>query len=82
MTPLHKDLLLALHAARPNGLTAELLTSDMRGLRHRSATVPQVQTALRDLADRSLAAPMAGPLTDRWRITALGSSALTEEGLV
>lgn len=81
MTPLHTDLLFALHAAKPAGLTAELLTADMRRLRHRHVSIPEIEKALRDLADISLATPMHGILSDRWRITALGSSALNEEGI-
>jgi hypothetical protein len=75
------DLLLALRAAAPRGLPADLLLTDMRRLRHASATLPQIEHALRDLADQRLVAPLGAVLSDRWRITALGRSALEEEGL-
>jgi len=81
MSSLHVDLLLALNAAKPHGLPAGALLADMRQLRHRGVTLPQIETALRDLADKSFTAPLEGALTGRWRITALGASALSEEGL-
>lgn len=81
MTPLSFDLLLALHAAKPYGFTTDTLLADMRQRRHRALTLPELETALRELADKRLAAPVEGLLSDRWRITALGDSALAEEGL-
>jgi hypothetical protein len=56
------------------------LVTQARTAGHRGTTEPEVELALRDLADRSLVAPLAG-LTAKWRLTALGVSTLTEEGL-
>lgn len=81
MTPLHIDLLLALHSAKPYGLPLDALLGDMRKLRHRDAALPQVETALRDLADKSLVTLTESGISTRWRCTALGSSTLQEEGL-
>lgn len=82
MTPLHTDLLRALHRTQPYGLPADTLLSDMRLMRHRGVTLPQVETALRDLADKSLVTPLDGALVSgRWRITQLGASTLQEEGI-
>jgi hypothetical protein len=82
MNALHIDLLLALKAAAQYGLPLDALLADLRRGRHRGLTQPQLETALRDLADQSLATPFDSPLSGRrWRITALGTSALQEEGL-
>lgn len=83
MTNLHADLLLALNGAGKFGLKLETLLADLRRGRHRGLTLPQLETAARDLADRSLVAPFESALEEkRWRITQLGASALSEEGLV
>ncbi|MBI5693654.1 MAG: hypothetical protein HZC55_26555 [Verrucomicrobia bacterium] len=82
MTTLHIDSLVALGAAGDFGLPLDTLLADLRRGRHRSLAQPQCEKALRDLADRSLAAPYESELgVARWRITARGRSALAEEGV-
>lgn len=81
MTKLHLDLLVALNGAKPHGLPLEMLLADMRGTRHRDLTLPQLQRALRDLADKALVALLDSALKQRWRITTSGVSALEDEGL-
>jgi hypothetical protein len=81
MNTLHIDLLLALRNVKPFGLTLELLLTDVRRARHRTATLPEIETAIRELADKRLAAHLESALSGRWKITALGVSALEEEGL-
>lgn len=80
MKPLHIALLLALRSVQPYGLPVATLVTQARTAGHRATTEPEVELALRDLADRSLVASLAG-LTVKWRLTALGVSTLTEEGL-
>lgn len=82
MNPLHRDSLLGLVAAREYGLPLAQLLTDLRTGAHRSLTQPQLEIALRDLADVSYVVAFDSPLSGRrWRITALGKSALAEEGL-
>jgi hypothetical protein len=80
-TPLHRDLLLTLRTAQPYGVPVAKLLSDLRALGHRSLTQPALEAAVRELADRSLAALVEGLLGQSWRITALGVSTLQEAGL-
>lgn len=83
MSTLHADILLALHAAGKFGLTLEVLLPDLRRGRHRALVVPQLETALRDLADRSLVSAFQSALeSKRWRLTGFGENALHEEGLL
>lgn len=82
MTPLQIDLLLALRAVGKYGLDLEGLAARLRQGAHRDLTLPQLERAARDLADQSFAEPYTSPLkAKRWRITALGESALTEAAL-
>lgn len=82
MKQLHIDLLFFLRPAGPFGLPVADLLNDVRRGRHRQATQPQVESALRDLADKSFATAFTSALDQpRWRITALGLSALQEEAL-
>lgn len=81
MSLLHTALLLALRSVQPYGLRVPDLLAQARIAGHRSATVPQVEAALRDLADRSLVIAMQGGLSERYRLTALGESTLIEEGV-
>lgn len=81
MNALHTALLLALRSVQPYGLRVPDALREARTAGHRGATVPEVETALRDLADRSLVIAMPGGLAERWRLTALGESTLKEEGL-
>lgn len=82
MSTLHLDSLLALNGAGEFGLPLDNLAADLRRGRHRGATLPQVEKALRDLADRSFATPFDTELGgQRWRITGRGKSALAEEGV-
>jgi hypothetical protein len=58
------------------------LLPELRTGAHRSLTEPQLEKVLRDLADKSFVVAFESPLSGaRWRITALGKSALAEEGL-
>ncbi len=83
MKSLHFDLLLTLHASGEFGLLAPNLVDDMRRGRHRSLTRPEVDAALRDLADRAYATLFTTDAgTARWRATGRGTSALREEGLL
>lgn len=83
MTTLRIDILLALHAATHFGLPSDYLLADLRRGRHRELIRPQLESALRDLADQALVTVFETELSARrWRITARGTSALTEEGLV
>ena len=82
MNTLHIDLLATLRASAAYGLSAADLLLRLRAGAHRALTLPEIETALRDLADRSLVAHFTSPLSGaRWRLTALGASALQEEGL-
>jgi len=81
MSPLHIALLLALRSVQPYGLPAGTLLTQARTAGHRTVTSPQIEAALRDLADKSLVASVVGTLATTWRLTALGLSTLSEEGL-
>ncbi|MBI5770822.1 MAG: hypothetical protein HZA93_23800 [Verrucomicrobia bacterium] len=81
MTTLHIDLLVALRSARDIGLTFGLLLTDLRKGRHPRLDEPRLERALRDLADKRLAAYEEAELVTRWRLTARGESALQEAGL-
>lgn len=82
MDQLLTDLLLALRAAGQYGAAPEQLLTDMRRGRHRALALPELEKALRDLADQSFAKTITTALkTKRWAITALGTSALEEESL-
>lgn len=82
MNPLHTDTLLALNGAGDYGLRVSNLLPDLRCGRHRSLTQPELERALRDLADKSFVTPFESGLgAQRWRITGRGASALQEEGL-
>lgn len=81
MSPLHITLLLALRGVQPFGLPVGTLLTQARTAGHRSVTQPQIEAALRDLGDRSLVATVEGTLGTTHRLTALGLSTLTEEGL-
>lgn len=82
MKTLHLDTLLALVGAADLGLPIEPLLADLRRGRHPQLTQPEAEHVLRELADKSLAAPYGTALgTRRWRITARGEAALREENL-
>lgn len=82
MSKLALDLLLSLRPAGQFGLTPENLLSDARSGRHRDLAEPVLERALRDLADKSFVTTVDSPISGkRWRITALGESALKEDGL-
>lgn len=82
MNKLHIDLLLGLRAAAQFGLGLDDLLTDMRRGRHAEVSKPELEQALRDLVDRSFADAFKSPLGGkRWRILALGESALREERL-
>ncbi len=82
MTTLQIDLLRALRAAGQFGLYAEDLLADMRQGRHGDLTLPQLERALRDLADESFVEPFTTVLKQkRWKIAQHGINALTEAKL-
>lgn len=82
MSKLHIDTLLLLAAAAQYGLDLDTLLADLRQQRHRALTLPELEKAVRDLADRSFASHFTSALgSERWRITGLGTDALKEEGL-
>jgi hypothetical protein len=82
MSKLHVDLLLALRGAAKFGVGVDELLTDLRRGRHRELALPDLEQALRDLADKSFATTFNSALgSKRWRITALGMSALQEESL-
>lgn len=82
MNTLHIDILRQLAVMDFHGLPVDSIVTGLRLAAHRDATVPAVETALRDLADKSFATAFSPALGGtRWRITALGRSALQEAGL-
>jgi hypothetical protein len=82
MTNLHIDTLVALNGAADFGLPVDNLLADLRRGRHRGLSLPQLEKALRDLADKSFATPFDSELSgQRWRVTGRGKSALAEEGI-
>lgn len=82
MTKLHIDLMLALRGAGEFGGGVDELLTDLRQGRHRDLAKPELERALRDLADKSFATAFISALEKkRWRITSRGESALQEEGL-
>lgn len=82
MNKLHIDTLLLLRSASQYGQTLAVLLDDLRERRHRQLAVPELERAVRELADRSLVSTFESPLSGtRWRITALGTDTLKEEGL-
>lgn len=83
MNALHIDALVALNSSGEFGLPLENVLGDLRRGRHRALSQPQLEKALRDLADKSFATPFESAMGGtRWRITGRGNSALVEEGLV
>lgn len=81
MNPLHFNILVDLRTAGQYGQTVERQLPMLRVSGHRSLTVPKLEQALRDLADKSFVTPFESALGNKcWRITALGVSALSEEG--
>ena len=82
MSTLHLDVLILLRAAGKYGVELETILPDLRKKRHRGLALPQLETAIRDLADQSFATQFtAATGSTRWRITALGESALQEDGI-
>lgn len=79
---LTRFLLSALGVAGAVGLTAETLLREARTEISAAITIRQLDTELRALADKSWITPFTPALAARrWRITALGQSALQEAGL-
>jgi hypothetical protein len=78
---LHIDLLIVMRASLVPGLPEERLLNEARMAGH-ELTLPALRVELRALCDKGWASEMAqiigGP---RFRITALGRSALEEMGL-
>ena len=72
MTELHIDILIELRREAQFGLSEG----------HRELALPQLQLALRELLDASLANSFLSPLSGkRWRIMARAEAVLAEEGL-
>lgn len=81
MHPLHFNILIDLRTAKEFGQTLPRLLSMLRVSGHRSLSEPELQKALRELADKSFVTTFTTALGNTsWRITALGKSALEEEG--
>lgn len=82
MNQLTLNLLIELRQRAQYGDTGKNLLVLLRVGGHRGLTTPELEQALRDLADKSWVTPFDSPISGpRWRITALGESALKEEGL-
>lgn len=82
MNTLAIDILTQLRAPGRFGLSLADLLRDLRAMRHRALAFPELESAVRELADVSYVVPFRSPLSgERWRITALGESALKEAGL-
>jgi hypothetical protein len=83
MSDLRKvSLLQTLRSAQPYGVPEPVLLTQVRLAGHRDLTVPELQTELRSLADQGLTLRLPNSLGgDRWRITDLGLSKLTEAGV-
>ena len=81
MNPLHFNILVDLRTAGKFGQSLDRQLPMLRVSGHRGLTLPELETAMRDLSDKSFATPFEGALGGkRWRITALGESALVEAG--
>lgn len=70
-----------LRDAAPYGVPAAVMLTHLRVGGHRTLAEPELLIVLRELADASLADRLDTPLGERWRITALGKSELTEAGV-
>lgn len=82
MNQLHIDILRALSAAGKHGIKLDDLLADMRRGRHRDLSTPDLERAVRDLADDANAKTFTDSLRQkRWAITQVGQSALEEAGL-
>lgn len=82
MSKLHTDVLILLRPVGQYGQALDVLLDDLRERRHRDLTLPQLERAARDLADKSFAEPFTSPLGKRrWRIAPLGETALNQEAL-
>jgi hypothetical protein len=82
MTELHIDILIELRREAQFGLSEQKLLDRLRPEGHRELALPQLQLALRELLDASLANSFLSPLSGkRWRIMARAEAVLAEEGL-
>jgi hypothetical protein len=82
MTTLQFDALIALRGAGKYGVDLETILADMRKKRHRNLAIPELERAIRDIDDMRFATQYTSATgSTRWRITALGESALQEEGV-
>lgn len=81
MNPLHFNILVDLRTAGKFGQSLDRQLPLLRVSGHRGLSLPDLETAMRDLADKSFVAQFDGALGGvRWRITTLGESALAEAG--
>ena len=79
---LTRFILCALSAAGQLGLTVETILREARAELQRDLTLPELETEIRTLADKSLLTIYTPTLgSKRWRITQLGTSVVKEEGL-
>jgi len=81
MNPLHFNILVDLRTVGKYGQTLARQLAMLRVSGHRSLTEPELEKALRELADKSFVTNFPSALGNKlWRITSLGESALQEEG--
>lgn len=82
MNTLAIDILTQLRQAGKYGHSLTDLANRLRAGSHRTLGEPALEIALRDLDDCTYVARFTAPLSGaRWRITAMGESALQEAGL-
>lgn len=82
MNQLAIDILIELRNRTTYGDTEARLLSMLRVGGHRNLSAPELERALRELADQTIVTPFDVPLIGKkWRITARGESAMKEAGL-
>lgn len=82
MMPLSQFLLISLRHSGERGASEDILLAHARTNGYPNATMPDLQRALRDLADRSQVNAFEQAIVGkRWRITALAIDQLREAGL-
>jgi len=75
-------ILATLRSCSSTGLSEEQLLMLLRREGYSALTAPELEVELRGLADKSWLVPFTPPLgAKRWRISTLGISILTEQGV-
>lgn len=75
-------VLLVLRASGDLGMSQARLLVELRRESFTDLTAPQLEAAIRELADKSFTTPLVTALGEnRWRITSLGRSVLDEQKL-